>query len=169
MDEVLLVVRLALAAVFLVSSAAKFASLEMSRRAAADLGVPGRAAAIVGTTLPFVELAVAIGLVVTVDGRAAAIAAAALLAAFTALLVANLSRGRHPVCRCFGVLRQTPISRGTVVRNVVLFAAAVLVAIAGGGEDPLDLLGQRPAVESAGAAARMSAALPKGEPAWSIS
>lgn len=141
MDVILLALRLALAAVFLVSATAKFASLTGSRRAAADLGVPTRVAPVVGTLLPFVELAVAIGLVVLSDARVAAVAAAVLLAAFTALVAANLAHGRSPVCRCFGdVGRAAPISTATVARNAALLVMALVVAVAGGGDDPLGLL-----------------------------
>ena len=114
-----------------------------------------------GTVLPFVELALGASLLVSASGRPAAIAAAVVLALFTAAVVANLTRGRRPVCRCFGDLGAAPISGRTVARNLVLLAVAVTIAIAGGGRDPLDLLETAPV-------ARDWAEIPKGEPTWSI-
>ena len=140
MDIVLLIVRLALALVFIASGISKLRSLEGSRTAAADLGVPSRLAPLVGTALPVVELAVAALLVVAPSGRAPAAAAALLLATFTAVLAANIARGRRPACRCFGEVHAKPISGATIVRNVVLLAGAVAVAVAGGGDDPIELL-----------------------------
>ena len=134
---VLLTLRLVLAAVFVVSGAAKLADLGASRAAAADLGVPRRVAGAVGTVLPLVEIALAALLVVTPSGRGAAIGAALVLTAFTALLAINLARGRRPACHCFGGLHSAPISGATLARNVVLIAAAVTIAIAGGGPDPI--------------------------------
>ena len=136
---VLLTLRLVLAAVLMVSGGAKLADLGGSRAAAGDLGVPPRMAPAVGTALPIVEIALAALLVVTPTGRAAAAGAAVLFAAFTAGVASNLARGRRPPCHCFGRLSSSPISGATVVRNLVLLAAAVTVAVAGGGPDPLAL------------------------------
>lgn len=141
MGGLLLTVRLLLAVVFAVSGGAKVASLEGSRRSAAALGLPARAAAVAGTALPFVEIGIALFLLVAETARAAAATAAALLAAFTVLVVRSLGRGERPPCRCFGQLDDRPISAATVVRNVVLLAGAALVVAAGPGRDLIELLG----------------------------
>lgn len=140
MSAVLLPLRLALAAVFLVSGASKLGSIDASRAAAAALGLPRRVAAVVGAALPVVEIAVGVLLVVTPSGRGPATGAAVLLVAFSALVAWNLRRGRRPVCHCFGSLATAPISATTLLRNLVLLAAAITVAVAGGGRDPVDLV-----------------------------
>lgn len=58
-----------------------------------------------------------------------AMAAFALLAAFTAVLVGVLRSGREVSCRCFGSLSSRPISGLTVGRNVALALLAAAVAL----------------------------------------
>jgi uncharacterized membrane protein YphA (DoxX/SURF4 family) len=139
-SAVLLVLRLVLAAVFLVSGIAKLGSRDGSHAAAGALGVPPRVAAVVGSALPVVEIVLGALLIVTPSGRAAAGAAAVVLLAFSILIAVNLARGRRPVCHCFGAFSRSPISLLTLLRNVALFAAAVVVALRGGGRDLLDLV-----------------------------
>ena len=59
-----------------------------------------------------------------------AVAAAALLGAFTVLLVVRLAQGRRPPCACFGAWSTRPVGFGSVARNVVLIALALLAATA---------------------------------------
>ena len=80
----------------------------------------------VGTTLPFVELVV--GALVLAGVRPAGVAAALLLAAFTAWLVRQLARGDRRPCRCFGETSGRPVSGWTVGRNLVLLGAALIAA-----------------------------------------
>jgi hypothetical protein len=78
-----------------------------------------------------VELAVAAA-VVAAWGPSAVVGAAAglfLLALMTGLVVLNLRRGRRPPCHCFGRVDDAPIGAGTVVRNVVFMALAVVVLL----------------------------------------
>ena len=89
----------------------------------ADLGVPRVVAAVV----PFAESVVGALLVAQFERRAVALVAAALLGAFTILLVVRLAQGRRPPCACFGVLSTKPIGWGNVARNAVLLGLAALV------------------------------------------
>jgi hypothetical protein len=59
-----------------------------------------------------------------------ALAAAALLMVFTAVLVMRLLEGRRVPCACFGARSAKPIGIGSVIRNLVLIALA-LVAVFG--------------------------------------
>jgi hypothetical protein len=56
-------------------------------------------------------------------------AAAAVLVAFTALLVGKLAQGERPPCACFGSFTAAPIGPSNVVRNLVLIALAVAAAL----------------------------------------
>lgn len=96
-------------------------------REAAGLGVP------VALARPVPVFEIVLGSLVVFDvGRpVAAWAVAALLAAFTGVLLRPLLRGRHPVCACFGTWSAKPIGPASVVRNAVLIALAVVAAIAG--------------------------------------
>ena len=127
MSGVVLIVRLVLAAIFLVSAVAKFWSLKGSRQAALDLGVPKALAPAVGLGLPLVELATAAALVPTATARWGGAAGAVLLLLFAGMLALNMAAGRRPSCHCFGELSRGEISWATVARNVVLAAAAGLV------------------------------------------
>jgi hypothetical protein len=91
--------------------------------------VPARGA--VAWAVPAAEAAVAAGLL---GGRGWALwCAAALIAAFTVVLAAELASGRRPpACGCFPFAR--PPGRLTLVRNVALAAAAVA---AGAGVRPV--------------------------------
>ncbi len=113
-------------AVFLVAGATKIASVAAWRQQAADLGAPQWIARV----LPGVEIAIGALLVSQFQRRAVAIAAAAVLLAFTALLVVRLRQGRRPPCACFGSLSAKPIGWSHVARNAVFVAVAAVAVFA---------------------------------------
>jgi hypothetical protein len=108
----------------LVSGAAKIADRPRWREQAAGMRAPAWAV----PALPWVELVVGAALVTRLATPWAAVAAAALLVAFTGLITLNLLDGRHPPCACFGQLSVKPLAWSAVGRNAVLF---VLAALAG--------------------------------------
>lgn len=122
----------ALAAVLLVSGAAKFGRSEQTLRMLGELRMPPafrrRGLAQV---LPFAEIAlggallVARGPVFTVI----AAAAAAVFSTFLAVTVLVLVRKQTVVCACFGGAGDRPIDRWTVARNILLVLAALLVLV----------------------------------------
>ena len=123
---VAVVARIDLAAAFALSAATKMVHRAEFARALEDFGVPGSGA--VAATLPPVEAAVA-GLLVAVRGQAwPAFLAIAVLAVFTAAVVANLAGGRPAPCPCFGPPAEgaRPVSAATIARNGLLVALAVL-------------------------------------------
>ena len=126
-DTLLLLARLALAAVFAVAGAAKLADREGSRKAMQDFGVPGSFAGIAGLALPIVEIAIAVLLLPVDTAKWAAIGGLVLLLAFIAGIGYNLSKGRTPDCHCFGQLHSEPAGTSTLIRNGVLAVVAVLL------------------------------------------
>lgn len=78
------------------------------------------------STLPWVELALGGLLIAQVARRVAAVAAIALLVAFTTVIVRRLRAGEHPPCACFGAWSTRPLSAGHVARNCVLLALCVV-------------------------------------------
>lgn len=60
-----------------------------------------------------------------------AVVAMITLQVFTLSIIAQLSRGRRPVCACFGAWSARPLGAGHVVRNVAMMVLAVLALIAG--------------------------------------
>jgi len=80
--------------------------------------------------LPWFEILLGAVLVSGLARPAAAALAGLVLLAFTGLLVLNLARGRRPPCACFGASSRRPIGPGSVVRNLVLLALAVIAFVA---------------------------------------
>ena len=133
MSTVVLLARIALAAVFAVAAVAKLADLEGSRRAMRDFGIPVRPAAALGLLLPLAELAIALGLLFPPTAQWSAAAAVVLLSAFMVGIAAALRRGEEPDCHCFGQVHSAPAGRGTLARNAVLAVLALLVVVEGPG------------------------------------
>ncbi len=125
--------RVVLGALFVWASATKipdmaaFAESVANYRILPPALVPVAAAALVG-----VELTAGLALLANAWARAAAWLLAMLLAAFTVGLSSALGRGIDLACGCFG--GNAPADRFTVLRDVVLLALAVLVAL--GSRDP---------------------------------
>src|SRR5438105_3690976 len=139
MESVLLVLRLILAAVFLVAGFAKLADLAGSRAALRNFGVPAALASPFGVLLPTLELAVAVALLPVASAWWGAIGALVLLLLFVAGISYNLARGRIPDCHCFGQLHSAPAGWSTLIRNLGLAALAGVVVIFGRTTAGLDL------------------------------
>lgn len=131
MSTMLLLGRLVLAAVLGTAGLAKLADRTGTRRAVVDFGAPERWAAPVALLLPLAELVAAVALVPATTARWGALVALLLLSLFVAAIGVNLLRGRKPDCHCFGQLHSAPAGWLTLLRNVVLAAAAAFVVVAG--------------------------------------
>ena len=119
-----LALRILLAIVMAGSGIGKLQDLDDSRQMVLDFGLPYPLARPVGTFLPGLELAIAVGLVVTPASAWAAWAALGLLGAFSLAVGLNMAAGRRPDCRCFGPLHVASIGWRTLTRNVLLMAIA---------------------------------------------
>lgn len=128
---ILVLIRVLLAAVFLVASLAKLADPAGSRQALRDFGVPAPLAAPFGLLLPLAELVVAIALLPSSSTWWAALGALVLLLLFVAGIGSNLARGRRPDCHCFGQLHSAPAGWPTLLRNLVLAILAGFVVVCG--------------------------------------
>lgn len=148
MDRLVLVARAALALVFAVAAVAKLRGLAEFREAARAFGVPARLVGAISVAIPVIEGGIAVALT---SGLAwpGAIAAAGLLALFTAGIAVNLIRGRTPACRCFGQLRAKPIGADTLVRNAAFLVLAGAVVAAGPARSAEGLLGATSALTGA--------------------
>src|SRR6476661_2398437 len=129
MDALLLVLRVVLAAVFVVAAAGKLLDRDGARQALVEFGVGERLAAPGAIVLALAELAAA-------SAMAGAAGAIVLLTAFSAGIGRAMARGEAPNCHCFGQLHSEPAGPKALVRNVVLAAPAVVVVIAGPGPQP---------------------------------
>jgi uncharacterized membrane protein YphA (DoxX/SURF4 family) len=127
---ILLAARLLLAAVFAVAAVGKLAGRSRTVETLAEFGVAVPLRRPVAIALPLAELAIAIALLPSATAAWAALAAALLLAVFTAAVARALTQGREVDCNCFGSLGPSRISRWTLARNALLLVLAGGVAIA---------------------------------------
>jgi peroxiredoxin len=127
MVQLALALRLLLAGVFAAAGVAKLADPAGARAALRAFGVPEAIGVAGGTLLPLLELGIAVGLLVSATAWWSASAAFVLLAVFSGAIATTLAHGRAPDCHCFGRLSSAPIGRGTLVRNLVFAAFAVLI------------------------------------------
>jgi peroxiredoxin/uncharacterized membrane protein YphA (DoxX/SURF4 family) len=160
MDLALLLARLLLAAVFAVAGLAKLADLTGSRQAMRDFGAPVWLAAPLGLLLPVAELAVAVALIPNISAWWGALGALVLLLLFVAGIGANLARGKHPDCHCFGQLHSRPAGWPTLARNGVLAVVATFILWQGAadpGQSVVDGLDTLPGIDHAGGIAGLVA------------
>jgi len=99
-------------------------------RFAAQMGayglVPAAVLRPVASTLPWIELATAVALVVPATRPAAAVGVLLLLVAYASAMLVNLLRGRRDIdCGCGGPAQ--PLSYGLVLRNLILAGAATVL------------------------------------------
>ena len=130
---VLLMARLALAAVFGLAGRAKVVDRGRARGAVSDFGIPARLAPATAALLPVAELSVAAALLLTPSARIGAAAALVLLMGFSVAIATSLARGLTFDCRCFGQLRSSPIGPYSLFRNALLGAVGALIVSDGPG------------------------------------
>lgn len=126
MNTAVLLARSLLVVVFAVAAIAKLSDLPASRDTVEAFGIPHGLARLVGTALPFAELAAAAALLPQASARWGAAAAATLLLVFSGGVAYALSQGRTPDCNCFGQVSSAQISWRTLARNGVLALIAAL-------------------------------------------
>ncbi len=147
MSLALLVLRALLGAVFGAAGLAKLLDRTAGRRLLEtfELGAWAKPAL---RLLPLAEIALAWALLVSSTARPAACAAAAMLVAFSMLLVRSARRGHEGSCNCFGALAARLTSRHPLGRNAALLAVALLVAGFGPGS-PVAVLWRHHGVDGA--------------------
>ena len=87
--------------------------------------------------------------------RAGAALAALLLVAFCAGITRSIARGEAPDCHCFGQLHSSPAGPKTLIRNLILTAAAAVVIAGGPGTSATAWIGR---LSDVGAVALIGAA-----------
>jgi uncharacterized membrane protein YphA (DoxX/SURF4 family) len=127
------IARLVLIVVFAVAGWAKLSDRRGTRQAVREFGVPDPLARPVAALVPLGEVTMAGLLLFSGSAVAGAVGAATLLGLFVVAMAVNLVRGRRPDCHCFGQVRSEPVGLGTVARNALLIALAVLVIADGHG------------------------------------
>lgn len=78
------------------------------------------------TVLPWMEITVGALLVTRVLAVLIGLVALAMILSFTGLIIAHLSKGRRPICACFGTWSAQPLGWRHIVRNGILAVMAVI-------------------------------------------
>jgi uncharacterized membrane protein YphA (DoxX/SURF4 family) len=93
---------------------------------AADMGVSRPIALFV----PYVEIVIGVLTASRLFSPWPAVAALALLVAFTAVILLRLADGSRPPCACFGSRSKRPLGAIHVVRNIALIGVALVAILA---------------------------------------
>jgi thiol-disulfide isomerase/thioredoxin/uncharacterized membrane protein YphA (DoxX/SURF4 family) len=131
MEEILLLIRILLAGVFVLAGVGKLFDPAGSAKAVRDFGVPEEFSAGIGYALPVAEILIAVLLLFPSTSWFGAIGATLLLAAFVGGMLWQYSHGNAPECHCFGQMHSEPVGPKSIGRNVVLLSLALLGVIAG--------------------------------------
>ena len=126
MSSVGVVASVLLGAVFVIAGASKLAAGEQWRTNARNLGAPDLAAVVV----PWLELVIGALLIVQLWVPWPALAAAAMLVAFSVLLAVHLRDDDRPACACFGQWSASPIGLAHLARNAAFLLLAALSTFA---------------------------------------
>lgn len=129
MAFLVLAVRFFLGFLFLFAGASKWRGDEMHKTVERYGLLPQRLIAPVARWLPRLEVLCAVMLLLGVFISTAAFVMAGLLVAFAVAAVVVLVSGRDVDCGCFGSASRSKLRPVTVVRNLALAAAAVLVGL----------------------------------------
>lgn len=122
MGIVAVVASVVIGGVFVVAGASKLAAGPQWYANARDLGAPRPIAMLV----PWVELVIGAALIFRLTVPVPAVAAAAMLVAFSVLIIWRLRDEERPSCACFGAWSASPIGRGHLIRNTVLLAISIV-------------------------------------------
>lgn len=125
------VLRLLLGGVLLMAAAGKLLHRQAYAQTLAEFGIPTALQPQLAWLMPTCELAIAFMLTLAMSTWWSAIACAALLALYNAVLAYKLLQGQRPSCNCFGQQDATPIGPTTLLRNGVLLSMAGALIYAG--------------------------------------
>lgn len=129
----IMILRLALAAIFAAAALGKLSNMSATRRTLSEFGVADRLTPAGAILLPATEVGIAVSLLPADWARWGGLAATAMLCLFSAAIVRVLARGEKPDCNCFGSVGSRPVGAGTLVRNGALASLAVAVIVGSWG------------------------------------
>lgn len=141
MDTILLLLRLILFAVFAMAAIGKFLDLEGAEKAVRDFGTPADLAKPFAVALPFAEGVFAFCFLFPSTSWVGAVGGLILLLSFTGAMIFQMARGNAPDCHCFGQMHSEPVSRKTLVRNIIFSVLALVLVAQGRSGQGLELSG----------------------------
>ena len=119
MEVILLLIRIFLFGVFALAGVGKLLDLEGSEKAVREFGVNEELAKPLAIFLPAAELLIALALLPVSTAWIAAIGAFLLLAVFIGGMIWQMAKGKAPDCHCFGAIHSEPVSKKSLIRNIV--------------------------------------------------
>ena len=131
MEFALLIIRLVLFGVFALAAVGKFLDLEGSRKAVKEFGMPDEFVKPFAITLPFAEMVFAFCFLFASMSWLGAIGGLILLLSFTGGMIWQMAQGRAPDCHCFGQIHSEPVSRKSLIRNVIFSALTFVLVVRG--------------------------------------
>src|SRR5882672_6659640 len=123
----IVLLRIALGAIFAVAGITKLLDRRGTGEAVKNFGSPERLAPVLSFVLPIAELAIAAGLLFARTTRISALASLLMLGLFIVVISVNLAHGRTHDCHCFGQLYSRPLGWPTLVRNLIFALGAGIV------------------------------------------
>ncbi len=145
MEVLLLLIRIFLFAVFALAAIGKLLDLEGAEKSVREFGTPKDLAKTFAVLIPFAELVFAVCLLFTGFSWIGAIGVLLLLVIFTGGMIVQMAQGNAPDCHCFGAIHSEPVSKKSLIRNIIFaILAFFLVAqgAAGQGLSFTDLSGE---------------------------
>ncbi len=145
MEVLLLLIRIFLFAVFALAAIGKLLDLEGAEKSVREFGTPKDLAKTFAVLIPFAELVFAVCLLFTGFSWIGAIGVLLLLVIFTGGMIVQMAQGNAPDCHCFGAIHSEPVSKKSLIRNLIFaILAFFLVAqgAAGQGLSFTDLTGE---------------------------
>ncbi|HEY0048308.1 MAG TPA: redoxin domain-containing protein [Pyrinomonadaceae bacterium] len=134
MEVILLLIRLFLFGIFALAGIGKLLDLEGSEKAVKAFGTPAEFAKTFAVALPLAEIVFAVCLLFVGTSWLGAIGALILLLSFIGGMIWQLAQGNAPDCHCFGAIKSEPVSRKSLIRNII-FAILALFLVAQGREN----------------------------------
>lgn len=131
MEIILLTIRLILFAIFALAGIGKLLDLKGSEKAVKDFGTPEELAKFFAVALPFAEIVFAVCLLFVETSWVGALGALILLLTFIGGMIWQLAQGNAPDCHCFGAIHSEPVSRKSLIRNVVFAVLALALILSG--------------------------------------
>lgn len=130
LDNILILTRLLLAGLFLVSGITKLSNRQSFYETLINFGIPKKTHKALGLFLPWIEITLAIFLLLPYTVWVGGVISLILIAIFTILISYNLIKKKYPACNCFGVDNK-PINAFTLLRNIGLIACSLLLVLHG--------------------------------------
>lgn len=140
MEIILLLIRLFLAAIFMLAGIGKLLDLEGSEKAVKDFGVPDAAAKSVAVGLPIAEIIIALLLLPISTAWFGAIGGFLLLLIFIGGMLWQMAKGNAPDCHCFGQIHSEPVSAKSLIRNALFAILSFFLVLQGRENQGLSLL-----------------------------